>query len=313
MPLNLKNLLRQIFLYIEHMNYRLIEKCGLKVSEIGFGCMSLGKNTEGDSISLIHKAMDAGVNYFDTADIYDNGANEEIVGKALKHRRKNIILATKVGNVIKPGGGKDFDWNPSKKHILKSIDDSLKRLQTDYIDIYQLHGGTIDDPIDETIEAFELLKQQGKILNYGISSIRPNVIREYVNRSNIVSVMLQYSYLDRRPEEAILDLLQKNNIAVFARGALAQGFLADKQAKEYLEFSKEEVEQAKRALQDLDKNNSCSAIGYVLTEPVVSAVVIGFRTEKQLIDIIDCKPKISPNKHLDLRNSMKPMKYLQHR
>src|SRR6202034_3432729 len=97
---------------------------------------------------------------------------------------------------------------------------------TDYIDLYQLHGGTIDDPIDETIEAFELLQQQGKIRYYGISSIRPNVISEYVQRSNIISVMMQYSLLDRRPEESCLQLLQQNNIGVLARGSVAGGLLA---------------------------------------------------------------------------------------
>src|SRR4029079_841005 len=119
--------------------------------------------------------------------------------------------------------GDGWTWNPRKEYILTAIDQSLKRLHTNYIDLYQLHGGTIDDPIDETIEAFELLKKQGKILHYGISSIRPNVIREYVKRSAIVSVMMQYSLADRRPEEAILDLLKQNNISVLARGVLAQG------------------------------------------------------------------------------------------
>ena len=92
-----------------------------------------------------------------------------------------------------------------QKNIFSSaVDQSLKRLQTDYIDLYQLHGGTIEDPIDEMIEAFETLKAAGKIRYYGISSIRPNVIREYVKRSSIVSVMMQYSLLDRRPEEEML-------------------------------------------------------------------------------------------------------------
>ncbi len=94
---------------------------------------------------------------------------------------------------------------------------SLKRLNTDRIDVYQLHGGTIEDPIEETISAFEQLVQQGKIRYYGISSIRPNVIREYVLRSNIVSVMMQYSLLDRRPEEECLPLLAQKDIGVLAR------------------------------------------------------------------------------------------------
>ncbi|MGV2686963.1 aldo/keto reductase, partial [Clostridium perfringens] len=128
----------------------------------------------------------------------------------------DVIIATKVGNRRVPG--KDgLVWDPSKDYIKSAVKDSLRRLGTDYIDLYQLHGGTLDDPLDETIEAFEELKREGWIRYYGISSIRPNVIREYVAKSNIVSVMSQYSILDRRPEEAVLDLLAENGISAIAR------------------------------------------------------------------------------------------------
>ncbi len=165
----------------------------------------------------------------------------------------------------------------------------MKRLQTDYINLYQLHGGTIDDPIDETIEAFEILKQQGKILHYGISSIRPNVIREYVNRSNIESVMMQYSLLDRRPEEAMLSLLEEHKISVMARGALAQGILIDKPAREYLSQSPEEMAVVKEEMDRLqaagyDKANL--ALQYVLNRSAVTSAVIGFGTSMQLEDTL---------------------------
>lgn len=104
-----------------------------------------------------------------------------------------------------------------------------------------MHGGTLDDPIDETIEAFEILQEQGKILKYGISSIRSNVIREWIKRSNMSSVMMQYSLLDRRPEEEYLDMLHEANISVITRGTLAKGMLIDKAAKNYLEYSEKEV------------------------------------------------------------------------
>src|SRR5699024_9731546 len=100
----------------------------------------------------------------------------------------------------------------------------------DYIDIYQLHGGTIDDPIDETIEAFEELVKEGYIRYYGISSIRTNVIKEYIQKSNIINVMMQYSLLDRRPEEEVLDLLNANQISVVTRGSLAKGMLSSNAA-----------------------------------------------------------------------------------
>src|SRR5687768_1382194 len=203
------------------MKYRQLGRSNLEVSEIGLGCMSLPMHDEAACLQIIDRAIELGINFFDTADLYNKGENEIIVGRALKHKRKQMIIATKVGNQWRKDGS-GWDWNPGKSYIIDSVEDSLRRLQTDYIDLYQLHGGTIDDPIDDTIEAFEILQQQGKIRYYGISSIRPNVIREYVSRSKIVSVMMQYSLLDRRPEETCLDLLKQNNIGVLTRGSIAQ-------------------------------------------------------------------------------------------
>ncbi|MDQ3289799.1 MAG: aldo/keto reductase, partial [Bacteroidota bacterium] len=174
------------------MQYKVLGKSDLQVSTISFGCMSLSPNNPAESIRLLKEAFANGITYFDTADLYDKGENEKIVGQAFRENRQQVIIATKVGNQWRPDGS-GWDWNPRKDYILKAVEGSLQRLHTDYLDLYQLHGGTLDDPIDETIEAFELLKQQGKIRYYGISSIRPNVIREYVKRSNIVSVMMQYS------------------------------------------------------------------------------------------------------------------------
>lgn len=148
--------------------------------------MSLGTE-KGKALSLLDEAIDLGINYLDTADLYDFGTNEEIVGEAIKNRRQDLILATKGGNRFEKGKS-GWDWDPSKAYIKEAVKQSLKRLQTDYIDLYQLHGGTIDDPIDETIEAFEELVEEGVIRYYGISSIRPNVIKEYAkNRISSVS------------------------------------------------------------------------------------------------------------------------------
>ena len=155
------------------MQYNPLGTSDLNVSEVSFGCMSLGSDDAANA-QLLHRAHDEGINYFDTADIYNKGQNEITVGKALAGRRDKVIIATKAGNVWRADGS-GLDWNPSKDHILRSATQSLKRLRTDYIDLYQLHGGTINDPIDETIEAFEMLVSQGKIRYYGISSIRPNV------------------------------------------------------------------------------------------------------------------------------------------
>jgi aryl-alcohol dehydrogenase-like predicted oxidoreductase len=269
------------------MQYQQLGRSELNISRIGFGCMSLSSNNETESIEIIHRAIELGINYFDTADLYDKGMNEILVGKALRAKREKVILASKVGNQWRADGS-GWDWNPRKEYILKAAEESLRRLQTDHLDLYQLHGGTIEDPIDEVIEAFELLQQQGKIRYYGISSIRPNVIREYVKRSNIVSIMMQYSLADRRPEESILDLLKQNNIGVLSRGALAQGLLVNKAAKEYLGHRQETIAAATQLVQGITLTTHTAAqtaIQFVLQNPAITSAIVGMSRIDQLIEV----------------------------
>jgi len=298
------------------MNYRQLGNSDLKISEVSFGCMSLEDDSE-NSRKLIHHAIDQGINYFDTADLYQNGQNEVLLGKAIRNFREKVIIGTKVGNQPKEDGS-GWNWNPSKTYIMKSVDDSLERLQTDYIDLYQLHGGTIEDNIDETIEAFELLKKQGKIRYYGISSIRPNVIREYVKRSNISSVMMQYSLLDRRPEESCLPLLQENNIGVLARGVLAKGLLTGKETRDYLTYKTSAVKNAIRAVEDLSGNerSMCeTSIQFVLKNPAITSAVIGVRIMDQLKQCITTSltKKVSNSELMKLQNSIERNTYTNHR
>lgn len=269
------------------MKYRKLPKTGLEISEIGFGCMSLQIGADHNE-RLLLDAIESGINYFDTADLYDRGANEELVGKAIEGRRKEIILATKVGNQWLPDGT-TWRWNPSKEYILSAVDKSLKRLRTDYIDIYQLHGGTIEDNIDEVIEAFEMLQQEGKIRYYGISSIRPNVIKAYCEKSKIVSDMLQYSLLDRRPEEEVLSHLRDHQVGVMVRGALAKGLLAGKTAAPHMNHKEQEVASLQEQLKNLsgsDRSMGQLAIRYVLANRAVTSAVIGIRTFDQLQDAL---------------------------
>jgi aryl-alcohol dehydrogenase-like predicted oxidoreductase len=297
------------------MDYRSLGPTGIKISVIGFGCMSLSSNTEKESVDLIHQAIASGINYFDTADLYDKGLNEIIVGKAIKEKRKDIVLASKAGNQWKKDGS-GWDWNPRKAYILQAAEDSLKRLQTDYIDLYQLHGGTMDDPIDETIEAFEQLKQQGKIRHYGISSVRPTVISEYIKRSAIVSVMTQYSVADRRPEEQTLDLLHQHNISVLVRGALAQGLLVNKPAKDYLNYTREEIITIKKAVHDASGNDRTpgqTAIQYVLHHPAVASAVTGIRNQQQLEDAVTTARPLLKEEFQLLQRVMRSNRYEQHR
>lgn len=289
----------------------------LWVSEIGLGCMSLGTD-EAKAIAIIHEALDRGVNFLDTADLYDAGRNEEIVGKAIKGRRSDVILATKVGNRRIPG--KDgWVWDPSKAYIKSAVKESLKRLQTDYIDLYQLHGGTIDDPMDETIEAFEELKQEGIIRWYGISSIRPNVIREYVSRSNIVSVMSQYSILDRRPEEAVLPLLAEKGISVIARGPVAKGLLtrsgASKATQGYLDYAPEELAAIIGQLQTGDRDPAHTAIRYVLSHSAVAVTIPGASSMEQLRHNLKAaeSPPLTPEELEAIRRMSKANTYQAHR
>ena len=298
------------------MNYHPLGKSDLHISEIALGCMSLGTN-EATVQQLIEAALDSGITFFDTADLYDKGTNEILVGKALKPHRQKVILASKVGNKWRPDGS-GWDWVPSKSYILAEIENSLRRLGTDYLDLYQLHGGTMEDPIDDIIEAFEQLQQQGKIRYYGISSIRPNVIREYVQRSHIVSVMMQYSLLDRRPEESCLALLQEHHIGVLARGSLAQGLLINKPAKPYLNYSQEQVQQAARVVQQLsagERHATQTALQFVLQQPAVTAAVVGIRTQQQLDDALQTlrSPALTPTELQQLQQSIPPNVYEQHR
>ena len=267
---------------------RKLGKSDLWVTELGLGCMSIGTE-EKAAREIIETALDEGINYFDTADLYDFGENEKIVGAALKEVREQVILATKVGNRWK-SDKTGWSWDPSKSYIKEAVKQSLKRLGTDYIDLYQLHGGTIEDRIDETIEAFEELKSEGYIRYYGISSIRPNVIREYVKKSHIDSVMMQYSILDRRPEEEALPLLHEHGISVVTRGPLAKGLLSDKMLekvsiKGYQDYSQKELLEVLPSLKDklaADRSFTEIALQYNLAHPAVASVITGASSPEQV-------------------------------
>ena len=291
-------------------------KTGFKISEISFGCMSL-KASNSDNDALIGHAIVNGINLFDTADLYEKGGNEKLLGNALKGKRKDVLISTKVGNRWKADGS-GWEWCPRKGHILTAVDDSLRRLQTDYVDLYLLHGGTIEDPIDEAIESFERLVEMGKIRAYGLSSIRPNVIREYVSRSNIAAVMTQYSLLDRRPEEATLQLLEDNAIGVLARGTVASGLLAGKPAAPYLGLSDAEVAVVQERLSsNLTQGRSMAqtAVRYVADNASVTSAIVGIRTAQQLEEALSAgaAPALTGSKRVQLKNIWTGTTYTEHR
>jgi aryl-alcohol dehydrogenase-like predicted oxidoreductase len=317
------------------MEYSQLGSTDMFISRISFGCMSLvpeGSNHE----YILHEAVAGGINFFDTADLYNKGENEVLVGKALKGKRDQVFIASKVGNKWR-SGGTGWDWDPSKKYIIGAVEESLVRLATDHIDLYQLHGGTMEDPIDETIEAFELLKAQGKIRHYGISSIRPNVIRRWVEKSGLSSVMMQYSLLDQRPAEECLPLLRKQGIGVLTRGGLAQGLLVGKPGRPYLNRSEEDVRKAMEALTSLvieerskpsmalqagdtshplasnERSKAILALQYVLHHPAVTSAVVGVRTMEQLQDILAVADHLSDLEYQQLAAAVPPNFYQEHR
>ena len=289
----------------------------LKVSEIALGCMSLPNDLD-EAQSIIDEALDNGINYFDTADLYGKGQNEELVGQVLGSRRQEIILATKVGNQWDPHSDK-VTWNPSADYIKSQVHNSLRRLKTDHIDLYQLHGGMITDPAEETIEAFETLKKEGLIREFGISSIRPNVIKRFMEQSAIVSVMMQYSLLDRRPEE-FLDDIGASAISVVTRGTLAKGLLTSEaleRAKDkngYMEYSQEELEKVLKELLSIEPNLNALALHAALQHDTVASIVAGASSSAQIRDTIAAYETSISADQIDMAKKITmKAKYKEHR
>lgn len=301
------------------MKKRQLGQSDLFVSEVGLGCMSLGTE-ESHALSLIDEAISLGINYLDTADLYNFGLNEEFVGKAIQHRRQDIILATKGGNRW-TDGEEGWHWDPSKAYIKEAVKKSLKRLRTDYIDLYQLHGGTIDDNIEETIEAFEELKEEGVIRYYGISSIRPNVIKQYLEKSSIISIMMQYSLLDRRPEEWF-PLIEEHKVNVIARGPLAKGLLTEKpfvkeESKGYLSYSPSELEHVRKEIKLASPSHSLTetALQYCLHSNIVASVIPGASKISQIKE--NCRAINAEKLNIDVYSKLQQLTkqdiYEQHR
>ncbi|TCI21987.1 aldo/keto reductase [Exiguobacterium sp. SL-9] len=188
------------------------------MTELGLGTMSILKHGEAVGRRILEAAYDAGIRHFDTADVYDHFEVERLVGSTFAGRRDDLFLTSKGGN---EWTGDGMRWNPAPSYLEQALHDSLERLQTDHLDLYYVHGGTMDDDLDATIDFMRRQKQAGIIRQIGLSSIRPNVIRYWLEHGELDVLMTPYSLLDRRIETLELD------IPIVGRGPLAKGLLTD--------------------------------------------------------------------------------------
>lgn len=296
-----------------------ILKSGIEISELGLGCMSLGTDYK-KAQPIIESAIDNGITYFDTADIYDQGVNEEIVGKALKkyQNRDDIVIGTKVGNRLTDDG--HMTWDPSKKHIKESVKGSLKRLGLNHLDLYQLHGGTIDDPLDETISACDELKQEGYIRAYGISSIRPNVIDYYLKNSQIETLMSQFNLIDNRPESLINDVHDKQ-VKILARGPVFKGLLTSKSVdvidekfkNGVLDYTQDELGSTIASIKELESNLTALSFKYLTSHDAMGSIIVGASSVEQLEENVrNYYKEISLDQIKSARNRVKDIEYTQH-
>ena len=290
------------------IEYRVLGRTGVRVSNLCLGCMNFGGRTpEADSIEIIHAALDAGVNFLDTANVYSGRGNSEIaVGRALAGgRRQRVILATKVHGRMGDGPN---DWGNHRQHVFQQVDESLRRLQTDYIDLYQIHRPQDETPIEETLSALDDLVRMGKI-RYAGSSTFPDwqLVESYwvADRRNLTRFATEqppYHLFDRRIELEVLPACRKYGTAVLPWSPLAGGWLTGK----YRADAPAPAEgRHLRAIQNPDENvqRRLAAVGHLLPlaesvgatlsqfalawnlrQPGVTSPIIGPRTREQLED-----------------------------
>lgn len=214
------------------MEYRSLGRTGVPVSALCLGCMNFGGPTpEDESIKIIHYALDHEINFLDTANVYSRGISEEVVGKALKGRRDKVVLATKVHGRM---ADDVLAYGNNRRHIIEQCEASLRRLQTDYIDLYQIHRPQSDMPIDETLRALDDLIRAGKVRYIGTSSFTAWQLLESLwaakelGLNRFVSEQPPYHLLDRSIERELIPMAQTYGFAILPWSPLARGFLTGK-------------------------------------------------------------------------------------
>ncbi|MFC2012704.1 aldo/keto reductase [Chloroflexota bacterium] len=285
------------------MEYRRLGKSGLKVSEIGLGTNNLGGRTdEQTSINIISHALELGVNFIDTAELYTRGRSEEIVGKAVKRKRSQVIIATKFGY---PGAVGPDQQRASRNYIMRAVDASLRRLNTDYIDLYYVHYPESETPIQETLRALDDLVRDGKVRYIGCSNFDAWQICEalwtsqYNNRESFITVQSRYNLLDRSIERELVPCCQTYGVGVIPWGPLASGFLTGKYRRSqkiaaraplaspiYRDFltdtNFDRIAKLKIFAKERGHNIGELAIAWLLSHPWLGSVIAGATSVEQL-------------------------------
>ncbi|PYV71267.1 MAG: aldo/keto reductase [Acidobacteria bacterium] len=211
------------------MKTRSLGRSGLTVSALGLGCMSMsefyGPGDDAESTATIHRAIELGVTFFDTADVYGPFKNEELVGRAIKGKREKLIIATKFGIVRDPENPKARGVNGTPDYIRKSCESSLRRLGTDYIDLYYQHRVDPNTPIEETVGGLAELVKEGKIRHIGLSEASVKTTRRAAKVHAITALQTEYSLWSRDPEDEILATCRELGIGFVAYSPLGRGFL----------------------------------------------------------------------------------------
>lgn len=335
------------------MEYVRLGKTGLKVSRLTLGCMTYGSSNwrewvmdEAAAKPFYKQALDLGINFFDTADMYSMGASEVVTGQALKEltRRDQVVIATKVYNAMGKGPN---DRGLSRKHIMESIDASLKRLGTDYVDLYQIHRFDHETPIEETLEALHDVVKAGKALYLGASSMHAWQFMKAlgVQRANgfsqFVSMQPHYNLLYREEEREMLPLCLSEGVGVIPWSPLARGFLAgnrkmgDNPRKSGANPSNAETTRARSdeyghmlywADQDFavvdrvsaiakkhDRPNAQVALAWMLTKPAITSPIIGATKPHHLEDAVAALTlKLDPEDIKVLEEPYKPKRVMGH-
>src|ERR1700744_1978806 len=288
------------------MQYRSLGRTGIKVSPYALGAMMFGAGgnpDHDDSIRIIHKALDAGINFVDTADRYSGGESEEIVGKAPRGRRDGIVLATKVNG---PMGDDPNQRGNSRRWIMTEVENSLRRLQTDYIDLYQIHRPDPDTDIEETLSALSDLVRAGKVRAIGSSTMPPSDmveaqwVAERRGLERFRSEQPCYSILNRGIEAEVLPVAQRYGMGTLVWSPLAKGMLTgrirqgqatDRRGAAFFtsfadELRLDAVEQLVPLAEQAGLPMTHLAMAFAIAHPGVTSAIIGPRTREQLDDLL---------------------------